>query len=179
MKIYAETPRLVLRELHPSDAESMFAMDSDPEVHKYVGARPTQTIQDTSHHIDLIRQQYVDNGIGRWAVIEKASGQFIGWSGLKLMRETVNGHTLYYDLGYRLMKKYWGQGYATESAKAALDYSFRQFKPEKIYGMAHTENKGSTNVLTKSGLRFVEEFDFEGTPHNWYRISSVEWRQFV
>src|SRR5688572_5204127 len=105
MKIFAETPRLILRELHPSDDAGMFELDSDPEVHRYLGGQTVESIDQCRAIIEMVRQQYIDNGIGRWAVIEKSSGSFIGWAGLKLVRTITNGHTDFYDLGYRLIRK--------------------------------------------------------------------------
>lgn len=106
MEIFAETERLILRELMPTDAEGMFEMDRDPEVHLYLGNRPVKSIEQSIAEIEFISAQYTENGIGRWAVIEKATGNFVGWSGLKLIRETTNNHVNYYDLGYRFSKRF-------------------------------------------------------------------------
>ena len=82
MKIVVETERLILREFLLTDAEAFFEMDSNPEVHRYLGNKPIRTIDEAITVIKNIRQQYIANGIGRWAAIEKLSGEFIGWSGL-------------------------------------------------------------------------------------------------
>jgi RimJ/RimL family protein N-acetyltransferase len=149
MKIFAETERLVMRELMPEDVQGMYELDSDPEVHRYLGNKPIHTTDEAKNVIALIRQQYADNGIARWAVIEKATGNFTGWGGLKLVKTEINGMTNYYDLGYRFAKKYWGQGYATETAKASLAYGFIQMGLPVIYAMANVDNAGSLNVLRK------------------------------
>src|SRR5689334_14285347 len=109
MKIFLETERLLLRELLPTDEAAMFAMDSDPEVHRYLGNKPVQKREQSRELIAFVRQQYVDNGIGRWAVVEKETGDFVGWSGLKLAPGPTNGRTNYYDLGYRFLRRYWGR----------------------------------------------------------------------
>jgi len=171
MKIFVETDRLLLRELVPADDKGMFALDSDPEVHWYLGNSPIKTIDDSRVMIAYIRQQYIDNGVGRWAVIEKQSGSFIGWAGLKLMRETINGHVNFYDIGYRLIRQYWGKGYATEAAKAVLDYGFNQLNLDNIYGMTAIDNLASKNVLQKIGLTYVNNFDHAGLRHSWYQLS--------
>jgi ribosomal-protein-alanine N-acetyltransferase len=166
--IYAETPRLILRELLPTDDAGMFELDSDPAVHLYLGNKPVTTLQQTRDIITSVRQQYIDLGIGRWAVIEKATGNFIGWSGLKLVTDTYNNHTNFYDVGYRFIKRYWGKGYATESALAALNYGFSEMKLLRINGMADVDNVASNAVLQKIGLQFVNVFEHKGIPHNWY-----------
>lgn len=80
-----ETERLILRELLPSDDKDMFELDSNPEVHKYLGENPVKNINQVQKVITMVRNQYQTNGIGRWATIEKETGLFIGWSGLNLL----------------------------------------------------------------------------------------------
>lgn len=94
MKIFAETERLILREILPSDIDGMFELDSDPEVHKYLGNKPVTTREQISDAINFIRQQYIDNGIGRWAIIDKKTNDFIGWTGLKFVTELTNNHKI-------------------------------------------------------------------------------------
>lgn len=172
MEIFAETDRLLLREIVPADLPGMYALDSDPEVHRYLGGKPVQHPEESRQLIDFIRQQYRVNGIGRWAVIEKATGQFTGWSGLKLITEPIYGRTNYYDLGYRFIRQYWGRGFASESAKAALDYGFAALRLKEICGMAEAGNLASQNVLQKAGLRYEETFDYEGKQMHWYRMKN-------
>jgi RimJ/RimL family protein N-acetyltransferase len=171
MKIFAETERLILREFIPTDAHGMFELDSDPEVHRYLGNNPITTLQQSEQVIAMIRQQYVDLGIGRWAVIEKESGNFTGWCGLKLVTTSTNKHSNFYDIGYRFIKTYWGKGYATESALAALNYGLNQMQLQQIYGMADVDNVGSNQVLRKIGLQYMEQFMLDGVKHNWYKYS--------
>jgi ribosomal-protein-alanine N-acetyltransferase len=80
MSILVETERLVLRELVAEDALSMFEMDSDPEVQRYLGNKPLVSLTQSQEQIKFIQQQYHDNGIGRWAVIDKQTGEFVGWA---------------------------------------------------------------------------------------------------
>ncbi|MFC1224967.1 GNAT family N-acetyltransferase [Pedobacter sp. BG31] len=172
MKIFAETERLILRELMPADAEGMFELNSDPDVHRYLGNKPVTSIEQSIAEIEFIRKQYVENGIGRWAVIEKTSGNFLGWSGLKLITETTNNHINYYDLGYRFSKRFWGKGYATETAMAVIDYGFTELKLNEIIGIADINNLGSIYVLEKVGLKRVSVFDYDGTKHVWMKIEN-------
>jgi [ribosomal protein S5]-alanine N-acetyltransferase len=177
MSIKLETERLILRELQPSDDIGMFELDSNPLVHQYLGNNPIHTIKEARNVIDLVRSQYDRNGIGRWATIEKESGNFIGWSGLKFIEEPENNRVRFYDVGYRLMPKYWGKGYATESAKAAIDYGFTQLKLNEIIGSANVENTRSRRALEKCGLTFVEQFYWHGIHCDWLHISKEKWEQ--
>ena len=103
MKIHLVTERLLMRDIMDSDVQGMFAMDSDPDVHVFLGNKPISTMEEATKIINNIQQQYRDNGIGRWAVVEKESGAFIGWSGFRLITDVVNDKTNYYDLGYRFL----------------------------------------------------------------------------
>ena len=170
MNILIETDRLILRELHDNDAPEMFEMDSDPKVHQFLGNQPISTIIQSKAEIAFIRSQYLENGIGRWAVIEKETNRFVGWSGLKLIKETCNNHINYYDIGYRFLRKYWSKGYATESARAAINYGFEVLNAKEIIGIADLENASSINVLEKIGLKRIEIFDYRGKLHHWMRI---------
>jgi len=162
MKIFAETERLILREILPTDVKGMYQLDAAPDVHKYLGNKPVTSREQTVEVINFIRQQYIDNGIGRWAIIDKKSHEFLGWTGLKLVTDETNHHKNYYDLGYRLIKKYWGKGIATESAFASLEYAFYKLDAKEAYAMADCENNGSNNILKKVGLDFIETFDLDG-----------------
>lgn len=168
--VFAETERLILRELLPDDVKGMFELDADERVHVYLGNQPVKTIEQSSAIINFIRQQYVDDGIGRWAAIEKKTNHFIGWAGLKLIKETINNHTQFYDVGYRFIPAYWGKGYATEAAIASVEYGFRNLDAAVIYGMADAENKASKNVLQKAGLFYVETFKHNGVTTDWFKI---------
>ncbi len=171
MQFYIETERLILRDLLPTDDAGMFELDSDADVHRYVGRKPVQNIEQSREVIALIREQYMTNGIGRWAVIEKSSGDFVGWSGLKLVNWEVNGHINYYDLGYRFIKKHWGKGYATETALAAVGFGWDTLKLNEICGFADVNNLASRRVLEKVGLRFEGTFINDWDEQAWYKMA--------
>ncbi|MES2418368.1 MAG: GNAT family N-acetyltransferase [Bacteroidota bacterium] len=174
MKVFFETERLILREIVPTDVDGLFELDSDPEVHRYLGNKPVKNKVQIVENIKFIRQQYFDNGIGRWAVIEKKTHNFMGWTGLKLVTDLTNNHINYLDLGYRLLEKYWGQGIATETANISLAYAFHELNAKEVYAMAAIENISSNKVLTKVGLTFMEKFELDSIEHNWYRIDRKE-----
>ena len=175
MKIHIETPRLLMRDLMDEDVHGMFAMDSDAEVHKFLGNKPISTLAEAQQYIDFVKQQYLDYGIGRWAVVEKESGDFIGWSGFKFVTDVMNDRTRYYDLGYRFIKKYWGKGYATETAVASLHYGFSELDYEEIIGMADVANIASNTILQKIGLIKRNEFIYDGSTVSFYSLSKSEW----
>lgn len=119
MNYIIETERLKLRELTPKDAKDFYKLNLDEEVIRYTGDIAFKSVEEATIFLENYRD-YQQNGFGRWAVIHKETGVFLGWCGLKLNEET------FIDLGYRFYKKEWGKGYATESANACLDYGFYQ-----------------------------------------------------
>ena len=177
MNIFAETDRLILREIVPEDEEGLFQLDSDPEVHRFLGNRPVKNIEQTREMIQFIRKQYIDNGIGRWAIIEKDTNNFVGWTGLKLVTEITNNRVNYYDLGYRLIKSQWGKGYATETANASLQYAFEELNLKEVFAITDIRNISSKNVLEKAGLNLIETFDYDGIQHNWFNIDRKAWNK--
>lgn len=169
-RIFAETDRILLREITLEDAPAMFEMDADPEVHTYLGKSPIQNMDQTVRQIQYIRQQYIDYGIGRWAIVDKRSGEFVGWGGLKFRPDDVNGCINFYEVGYRLLRRFWGQGFATESTKATLKYASEEMKLNTVYAMANVENSASKNVLLKSGFTITGQLSHEGITCDWFEL---------
>jgi [ribosomal protein S5]-alanine N-acetyltransferase len=170
------TTRFILRDLDEQDVEGMFALDNDPDVHTYLGNRPIRHREEAQAIIDAVRMQYRENGIGRWAIIDKATNEFVGWTGLKY-EQSLRRDFRYYDLGYRLRKKYWGQGIATETALASLYYGFTKMNLSEIYAAAHIDHAASNRVLRKVGLTWQETFVYDGSVHNWYKVEQAAWMQ--
>ena len=177
MKVHVETKRLILREFVQDDVDDIYELDSDPEVHKYLGMNPISNLAQCEKVIDFVRNQYEERGIGRWAVIEKESGDFLGWTGLKLEIDDIDGYSNYYDLGFRFKRKHWGKGYATESAIASLNYGFDRLALEKINAAAHIENGASNHVIRKLGFTRTDTIEYDGQTHNWYELSKADWER--
>nr|WP_294796279.1 GNAT family N-acetyltransferase [uncultured Mucilaginibacter sp.] len=171
MQTIIETSRLIIREITSNDLKGMFEIDSDAEVHRYLGNDLVKSIGESEKIIAFIRQQYLDNGIGRWAMTEKESGNFMGWTGFKFISETINGQSGYYDLGYRMLPRYWGKGYATEGATACLKYGLEILNLKPIYAMANAENAASKNVLIKTGFTHAGTFMHHNILHHWFVLS--------
>lgn len=171
MKLPIFTERLLLRKLTESDVDSIFLLDSNPDVMKYVGVPPVTSKEESAKMVENIINQYKNNGTGRLAVIEKESNRFIGWSGIKLLTEEVNGFKNVYELGYRFLPEFWGKGYATESALASLDLGFNQLNADKIYAYADINNESSNHILTKLGFENKGTFLDKGDQCFWYELN--------
>lgn len=150
-----ETSRCYLRQLTIDDATHFYELNSNPEVIKYTGDNAFESI-DAARQFLQNYNPYQKYGYGRWAVIDKKTNEFLGWCGLKYSPELNET-----DLGFRFFKKYWNQGYATETAKACLEYGFNQLHLTKIVGRAMEANVASVKVLEKIGMTFVMKCEFE------------------
>jgi [ribosomal protein S5]-alanine N-acetyltransferase len=160
-----QSKRLLFRKFTTADAGLLYELNSDPEVVKYVHEPPTTKENAEQIIKDIILPQYELN-LGRWAVCLKYTDEFIGWCGLKYIKEND-----VIDLGYRFKKQYWGKGYATEAAQTCISYGFAHLNLDKIIAKAHVENTGSLNVIGKCGMKFLKEDVEDGCPVKVYGLS--------
>ena len=167
MDIVFETPRLILKRFTLEDAPLLLDLNSNPEVVKYVHEAPLKTIEQSLTILkDIILPQY-KNKLGRWAINLRNEGTFIGWCGLKRIPETG-----VIDLGYRLKKTAWGNGYAFEAAEHSLNYGFNALDLDLVKGQAHIENLASIRILEKLGMQFVGENIVDECPVKIYQIAN-------
>ena len=172
-----ETPHLRIREMQLTDLDGMFALDSNPKVHRYLGNNPIKTKSEALELIKGVRNQYEALGIGRWVMEEKKTGDFVGWTGFKLNTEPIFGHQNFLDIGYRLREEYWGKGYAYESAVACMNYAAEHFDLKIINAMAMIDNKASVKILNeKLGMHEIGIFEGHGASCYFYEISIEEWK---
>lgn len=166
-----ETNRLLLRELTPNDAESFYLLNNNPNVIKYTGNTAFESIAEARSFLENY-PDYALNGYGRWAVIHKSTGKFIGWCGLKY--DAVKNET---DIGFRFFEEEWNNGYATESACVCIRYGFEKLALAQIIGRAMKENSNSVKVLEKVGMIYKETFDFEGQEGVIYELTQQDFEQ--
>lgn len=165
-----DTLRLRFRELQTSDAPHFYALNADPEVLRYTGDRPFATEAEARAFLKDYKE-YASHGFGRWAVLLKESGDFIGWCGLKYNEEAL------VDLGFRFYKACWYKGYATEAARACLEYGFYVLQLEEIVARVAVANKASIRVLEKLEMTYWKE---TLSPHldqaYYFRLTRTKYR---
>lgn len=180
MLVHTKSERLYFRNIVPEDENDLFEMDSDPEVHRFLGNNPVSSLDQIREVIQMLNKQYEQNGIARWAVIHRETDEFIGWAGLKYFGdEGINGHRHFYELGYRFKQKHWGKGYATEASKAILAYGFENLGLSSIYAITDLDHIGSQHVLEKCAFtnkgiveygQFGDVYWFELTLENFLQL---------
>ena len=166
MKIILETERLYLREFMIADGFHFYHLNNDKDVIRNTGNEAFNSLEEAMNFIENY-SDYKKNGYGRWAVCLKETHEFLGWCGLKYEEEKNE-----IDLGYRFYKKYWGRGYATESAKACVNYGFSNLKMKEIVGRSYISNKASIEVLKKCNFKFKKQFLYDNQPSVFYTIEN-------
>jgi RimJ/RimL family protein N-acetyltransferase len=156
MDVFIETERLRLRPITRDDVESLIALDSDPEVMRYLtGGKPTpRTLIETETLPRFLAGR--DGGETRaWTALEKTTGAFLGWLALE---PSTAGHADEAELGYRFRRSAWNKGYATEGSRALIDRGFGAVGLNRIFAHTMAVNLASRRVMEKAGLIFVRNF---------------------
>lgn len=158
----AATDRLVIRRFRRCDTEAMTRIFGDPEVMRF-GAG-VQTIQWTRDWIQRCIADYQrKSGIGVWTVVETESEAAIGYCGLFHFPDVCGYPET--ELGYRLARPYWGRGYATEAARAVLNYGFNTLRLPRLVSIIDPFNVSSIRVAEKLGMRYEKDVMFQGYTH--------------
>ncbi len=174
-----ESDRLGFRRWKAYDREVFARMNADPQVMEYFPSTLTQTESDEL--IGRFEQHAAEKGYGIWAVERKEDSAFIGYIGL-LKVDFDAGFQGAVEIGWRLDNKFWKRGYATEGAKACLDYAFGVLGLVEICSFTATINHPSETVMQRIGMKKAVEFDHpkleEDSPlrrHVLYKITAAEY----
>jgi ribosomal-protein-alanine N-acetyltransferase len=176
------TERLLLREWRPEDREPFARLNADPEVMEFFPAPLTREQSDA--FVDRIEEQFAEHGLGVWAVEDLATGEFIGFAGL-LQQRFEAPFTPAFEIGYRLARHTWGQGLATEAARAAVADAFERAALREIVSLTAVGNVRSRAVMRRLGMTHdpADDFDHPRVPdghplkrHVLYRLSVERWR---
>ncbi len=168
MKIITKTQRLYLREFTLEDAFHFYQLNLDKAVLKYTGDQAFKSVTEAKTFL-LKYNQYQLYNMGRWAVCNLKTNAFLGWCGLK-----YHPNKDLVEIGYRFYKNHWNKGYATESAKAAIQYGFDVLKLKTIYAHVHVDNLASHKVITKCGLNYIDQITHDNMPSSLYKIDNPD-----
>lgn len=166
MNIFLETDHLILRKLTQDDVDNLVQLDSDPEVMRFINGGIATTREAIANEFLPYATGYYkkSENLGFWAIVERQSQEFVGWIFLrpeidfKLLQQLNLAEPDAVELGYRLRQQSWNKGYTTEVAQALIDKSFTDSDINKIIAWALTENKASTKVMQKVGLKLQQEY---------------------
>ena len=165
-----ETDRLLLRMLRESDLDAYAEMCGDAEVMRYLGDGQPLTRPMAWRKMAMMVGHWSLRGYGLWGVEERSSGALVGhigfwnpegWPGV--------------ELGWSLRRSFWGRGYATEGARAALHFGFTRLGQAHIISLIHPDNAASIRVAQRLGECLHESIELMGKPALMYRITRADW----
>lgn len=153
-----ETPRLILRRWKDSDRPAFAAICADPEVMQWLGG--VMTREQADERIDRVEAMFEKVGHGRFLVERKDDGAFLGWCGVMPCHESVTPLAGQPEMGWRLIRAAWGEGYATEAARAALDDAFGRLGMNEVLAYTGPANLRSQAVMRRLGMTREPQRDF-------------------
>jgi RimJ/RimL family protein N-acetyltransferase len=156
-----ETDRLLLRRWRAADREAFADLNADPEVMRHFSGTMTQAESDA--FVDRIEGLFERQGFGLWALEVKDGGTFIGFTGLNPMPPGVPGEGGM-EVGWRLARRGWGHGYATEAARAAVAFAFDQLQLPELFSMTAVSNTRSQAVMQRLGMSLLSHFEHPRVP---------------
>jgi len=165
-----ETPRLVLRALTETDVAPLHQMFQEPAVVRYIGDRQVPILEDVWRAVAGWLGHWAMRGYGQWAVDEKASGRIIGRMGIANPTGWPGP-----EVGYLLGKPFWGRGYATEGARAVLNWGFEHRDFDELISLIDPENRASVRVAQKLGETLRREIELRDHHVLVYGIGRQEW----
>jgi RimJ/RimL family protein N-acetyltransferase len=166
------TERLSLRRLAHDDFADVRRIHSDPEVMWVYGGVFAE--EKTREWIQRNIDRYAKDGVGFFAITLRDSGELIGCGGI-IMQETDQG--IEPEIGYQIRHDQQGNGYATEMARACMQYAFGTMNVDHIISLIRPDNMPSRRVAEKNGLTVDREMMFHDTLHLVYRLSAGDWQK--
>lgn len=161
-----ETERLFLRAFQPDDLEAYHTtIYSDPDVMQFLPGRKPRPKDQTEEIMQYFIEHGQRRGFSVWAVLDKKSGHFLGHAGLISLRKSIE-----VELAYSFGKPFWGQGFATEAARASLRFGFETAQLPRVLALAYPENLASQRVMQKTGMQH------QGTTDLYYDATLVMYR---
>ena len=171
------TERLLLRGWRETDREPWAAMNADPQVRRFFPGTLSRVESDAS--MDRFQAGLVERGYGLWAVEARATGAFAGFVGLDPVSDEYPCAPAM-EIGWRLAREHWGQGFATEGARAVLQHAFGPLGFTELVSLTTVTNAPSRRVMEKIGMTYDPADDFDnprvpgwwGAPHVVYRLAA-------
>lgn len=164
-----ETERLRFRKFTLDDLPQLIEQRSDPDMYRYLGGTRMQNPEALAKRIRFYMDCYDSHGFGMCPMFWKETGEFIGSAGIQPLQDTEE-----IEVGYSVIKKYWGLGIGTEAARGWLDFGFNNCGQERIVAVAVLENGASRRVMEKLGMTYEKTESHYGEDCAFYAISKSE-----
>lgn len=145
------TTHLILRPWSPKDAGALFSILQEEDLLRFFPRTTPPSLDRVENYINHHLAHWQEYGYGHWAVTLRTGNQVIGWNGLEFLPETSET-----EVAFLLSRQFWGRGYATEAARAAVKFGFETVELQRVIGLVHPENIASRRVLEKCGLTYYD-----------------------
>ena len=167
-----EAGRVNLRPFTVDDLDALALICGDPDVMRYIGTGRPLSREETRARLNAVIKHQNKHGFGVWAAVDRSNGTLMGYCGLQFLDNTPE-----VEVGYRLAKRFWGMGFASEAAKASLRYGFEGLNLDRIVAVVQPANIASQHVLEKIGLRYVKDARFYNSDVKYYAITREEYER--
>ena len=164
-----ETERLIFRQFTDKDLPKLIEQRSDPDVNRYLGGPARQNAEALATRMKFYMDCYDKFGFGSCAMLWKETGEMIGTAGIQPLEDTGE-----IEVGYSIIKPYWGLGLGTEAANGWMTYGFNTAGLERIVAIAVEENTASRRIMEKLGMKYEKTEVHYGEPCAFYAISKEE-----
>ena len=166
-----ETERLILRPLCVNDAEDIYKnWTSDPEVARFMRWELHKDISETREWLSAEEQCVESDSVYNWGFVLKETEELIGSGGLVFIESKGM-----YELGYNIMKKYWGKGLATEASHMIIDFAKKELNQKQFYCCHAKDNPASGKVMMKVGFKYQND----GVYYSWNRERKFESKEYL
>jgi|WetSurMetagenome_2_1015567.scaffolds.fasta_scaffold323150_2 [ribosomal protein S5]-alanine N-acetyltransferase len=165
------TSRLLLRPLEAADAGALHRIYQVEGVLQYFPNPTPPPLEKVQKFVAGQEKHWAEYGYGNWGILPEGESQIIGWVGLQYVPELNET-----EVGYLLSQPFWGLGYATEAARASLQFGFEHFDLDHIIALVHPDNLGSRRVIEKCGMTYMENKVLWGLEMMRYCVEKTDWK---
>jgi RimJ/RimL family protein N-acetyltransferase len=163
--------RLRLEPFDERHLDGLYAMNSDPEVMRYISGRP-ETLEETRAMVARVQGRWAQRGYDWWSLIDTQTGELVGAAGLyHLGQDPANAH----EIGWRLRREHWGHGLALEAARTILQHAFTTVGAPLVCAIRHPDNLASARVMDKLGMRPVGVQIWNGSQVEVHELARAAW----
>jgi RimJ/RimL family protein N-acetyltransferase len=153
-------------------------MNADPEVMRHISGR-AEALHETAAMVERVKQRWAEFGYSWWSFIERDSGELVGAGAIQNLRHSATPQpdpACPLEIGWRLRRDRWGQGLASEAAKAMAGFAFDTLHAQELYAVCEPENAASAQVMKRLGMQDCGLQTWYGKSLATYKISVAQWR---
>ena len=172
------TARLRLEPFSDAHLDGLNAMNSDPEVMRYLTGHP-ETREETVAVIERVKARWAEFGFSWWSFIDRAGGEVVGAGCIQHLRRHDSPSpdpSCPLEIGWRLRRDRWGKGLATEAAVAMAQFAFDTLQADMLYAVCHPDNAASASVMKRLGMQYRGLETWYGKPLASYATTARSWR---